>query len=99
MTAARFFAVLVALVPLLGSSGRADAAPPRAPAADEPRSLSDVLTGEAKTHYDIARILYRDGDHAGALAKFRRAYEISHDVRLLWNMAACEKNLRHYVKV
>jgi hypothetical protein len=77
------------------------ASPPVAPAppSDEPKSLSDLLTGEAKTHYDIARILYRDGDHAGALSKFRRAYELSHDVRLLWNMAACEKNLRHYVKV
>jgi hypothetical protein len=99
MTTVRFIALLVVLMPLLGTVAHAAPPPPRAPAADEPRSLSDVLTGEVKTHYDIARILYRDGDHAGALAKFRRAYEISHDVRLLWNMAACEKNLRHYVKV
>jgi hypothetical protein len=74
-------------------------APPAAPSPDEPRSVSDILTGDAKTQYDLARILYRDGDYASAVAKFRHAYEISKDVRLLWNMAACEKNLRHYVKV
>lgn len=67
--------------------------------AEEPRPLAQSLAGEAKTQYDVAKILYRDGDYAGALARFRRAYDVAHDPRLLWNMAACEKNLRHYVKV
>jgi hypothetical protein len=64
-----------------------------------PAPLGESLRGEARTSYDIGKILYRDGDHAGALAKFRRAYELTADPRLLWNMAACEKNLRRYRRV
>ena len=30
--------------------------------------------------------------------KYQHAFELSSDTRLLWNMAACEKGLRHYVK-
>lgn len=71
----------------------------RAAGAEDTRTLSDALSGEAKTHYDIGRILYRDGDWSGALVRFKRSYELSHEPRLAWNMAACEKNLRHYVRV
>jgi hypothetical protein len=39
-----------------------------------------------------------DGDSSGALAKFSHAYDVSHDARLLWNMAVCEKALRHYAR-
>lgn len=64
-----------------------------------PKSLSETLKGEARGDYESGRILYADGDFGGALIKFRDAYEIAKDPRLLWNMAACEKNLRHYAKV
>jgi PEGA domain-containing protein len=53
----------------------------------------------AKAEYAGARILYDDGDFAGALEKLRSAYDMSKDPRLLWNMAACQKNLRHYAEV
>jgi len=59
-------------------------------------SLSRTLQGEALSAYDSAKLLLEDGDYAGALSKFRRAYELSHDARLLWNMAVCEKEMRHY---
>ena len=59
-------------------------------------TLADTLTGPARTEYDSGRILFADTDYAGALLKFQRAFEFTPDVRLLWNMAACEKNLRHY---
>jgi hypothetical protein len=62
-------------------------------------SLSDSLTGMAKAEYEAAKILYADGDFAGASLKFQRAYEASKDARLLWNEAAAEKNLRRYVRV
>ncbi len=74
------------------------AAPAPAPAAP-PAPLTESLTGMAKAEYAAARILYDDGDFAGALEKLRSAYEISKDPRLLWNMAACQKNLRHYAEV
>lgn len=53
----------------------------------------------ARADYAAARILYEDGDYAGALTKLQAAYDASKDPRLLWNMAACEKAQRHYVSV
>jgi hypothetical protein len=61
--------------------------------------LGDSLGGEAKDAYDAARSLFLHGDYAGALVKFGRAFELSYDVRLLWDMGSCELNLKHYVKV
>ncbi|MCL2724644.1 MAG: PEGA domain-containing protein [Polyangiaceae bacterium] len=61
-------------------------------------SLSDSLSGDAKADYESGKILYADGDFASALVKFTNAYDKSKDARLEWNMAACEKNLRHYAR-
>jgi hypothetical protein len=75
--------------------------PPPAPAAapaPPSRPLAEVLKGEAKAEYDSAKVLYNDGDYTNAVLKFSTAYDKSHDPRLLWNMAACEKNLRHYAR-
>lgn len=93
---------LLALVWLsLGVPSLAWAQSPASPSStaaqtDAKPSLSDSLTGEAKADYESAKLLFGDGDSAGALVKFSSAYEKSKDVRLLWNMAACEKNLRRY---
>lgn len=94
---------------LLATSGALaapDATPnegPTSPAAADPAApvtpLADSLTGEAKTAYTAARILYEDGDFAGASTKLAAAYRLSQDPRLLWNMAAAEKSLRHYARV
>jgi hypothetical protein len=75
--------------------------PPTAPAASNanaPKPLSQTLTGDAKAAYDAAKLLVGDGDFAGAAIKFRAAHDTSHDARLLWNIAACEKNQRHYAR-
>jgi hypothetical protein len=82
----------------------APTAPSTAPAApggpaDFKKPLAESLTGVAKSEYEAGRLLYMDGDYAGAALKFQRAYEESKDPRLLWNTAAAEKNLRHYAKV
>jgi hypothetical protein len=85
-----------------GAAKQEPAAPSPPPAPTAPASkapLSESLTGEAKTEYDAGKILYEDGDYSGASLKFQRAYELSKDPRLLWNRAAAEKNLRHYVLV
>ncbi len=74
----------------------APAAPEPPPAPAGPAPLSESLSGEAKADYDSAKLLFADGDSAGAAIKFKSAYEKSKDPRLLWNMAACEKNLRRY---
>jgi len=61
--------------------------------------LSESLTGEAKEAYDAGKLLYADGDFSGARLKFERAHELSSDPRLLWNMAAAEKQQRRYDRV
>ncbi len=66
--------------------------------ASPPAPLTQSLTGEAKAAYDSGRLLFEDGDNPGALAKFSHSYDVSHDPRLLWNMATCEKELRHYAR-
>jgi hypothetical protein len=68
-------------------------------AGEAPLPLAQALTGPAKEQYDAAVLLFEDGDAAGALLKFREAYAASSDPRLLWNMAACEKQQRHYAKM
>jgi hypothetical protein len=67
--------------------------------ASAPLPLAESLTGAAKSEYAAARILYDDGDFGGAFEKLKSAYDLSKDPRLLWNMAACQKNLRHYAEV
>lgn len=78
----------------------AHAQPAQAPraAAAAPPSLADSLPGEARANYDAGRVLFEDQDYAGALVKFERAFKHTPDPRLLWNMAACEKSLRHYAR-
>ncbi|MEO6601590.1 MAG: PEGA domain-containing protein [Polyangiaceae bacterium] len=71
------------------------------PAAAEPKAaapLSQSLSGEAKSAYESGKLLVDDGDFAGALTKFKRSYDVSKDARLLWNMAVCEKEQRHYAR-
>jgi hypothetical protein len=84
------------------------AAPPPPPPAATPAAsstgpfttpLSESLTGAARGEYEAGKLLYNDGDYAGAALKFMRAYDESKDPRLLWNAAAAEKNLRRYVRV
>jgi hypothetical protein len=69
-----------------------------APETSGPVPLSDSLTGSAKEAYDAGKQLYRSGDFVGALLQFERAYDLSSDARLLWNVAICEKNLHHYAR-
>lgn len=61
--------------------------------------LSSALSGSAHEDYEQAKILYADKDFGGAVLKFQSAFDASGDPRLLWNMAAAEKNLRHYGRV
>lgn len=64
-----------------------------------PKPLAETLTGAAKDDYDTAMTAYSLKDYAGASIKFRAAYDKAKDARLLFNLASCEKNLRHYVKM
>jgi hypothetical protein len=69
-----------------------------AAATPAPAAAPDLLQGDAKRDYDAGKLLFGDGDFAGARLKFKAAYDATKDHRPLWNWAACEKNLRHYSK-
>jgi hypothetical protein len=75
--------------------------PPAGADTSSPRAagLSETLTGSAKMANDSANLLFVNGDFAGALTKFQQAYDLAKDARLLYQMAICEKNLRHYVRM
>jgi hypothetical protein len=72
---------------------------PAAAKPSKPKPLAESLPPDAKADYATGKVLFTDGDFAGALIKFEAAFAKFNDPRLLWNMAACEKNLRHYAKV
>ena len=101
-------AIALLLVPSVALGQMRGSSPPsspattlQAPAPPTPLpspSLADSLQGVAKADYEAAKLLYRDGDFRGALVKFQAAFASSKDPRLLWNMAVCEKELRHYAK-
>ena len=87
--------------PAIPAPSAAPAPPSAAPAQSSApvAPLAESLQGSARADYAGARILYEDGDYAGAYTKLESAYVASRDPRLLWNMAACEKALRHYANV
>jgi PEGA domain-containing protein len=85
--------------PAAASPPGATADPPTAPSSAAAAPLGESLQGSARADYAAARVLYEDGDYLGAQTKLAAAYEASKDPRLLWNMAACEKALRHYASV
>jgi hypothetical protein len=61
--------------------------------------LSQSLQGPAKDAYESGRLLAANHDFVGALAKFQQAYSFSNEPRLLFNMAVCNKELRHYARM
>lgn len=71
-----------------------------APAADalppEYFELRNDLADPARSHFDVATQLFQAGDYVGAFLKFNLAYKQSHDPRLLWSLAVCEKAQHRY---
>src|SRR5580692_2580909 len=61
-------------------------------------SLADSLPADARRDYDAGKLLFEDGDYATALLKYQAAYDRTRDSRLLWNVAVCQKDQRHYAK-
>jgi hypothetical protein len=61
--------------------------------------LSESLWGEAREAYQAANALDDAHDFGGALTKYQQAYDASHDPRLLFNMAICERDLHAYARM
>ena len=62
------------------------------------KTVREELPEAAKKEWDAARELLEANDYAGALVEYLRAYEISKNPRVLYNVGICEKNLRHYAR-
>jgi PEGA domain len=84
-------ALLLSIV-LMSPSGFA------APKGAKPRTVREELPDPARKDWDAARDLLDTSDFAGALVEYQRAYEQSKNPRVLYNVAICEKNLRHYAR-
>ncbi len=69
-----------------------------APQAPKPKTVREELPEAARKDWDAARDLLDTSDFAGALVEYQRAYEQSKNPRVLYNVAICEKNLRHYAR-
>jgi hypothetical protein len=63
------------------------------------RPLAESLQGAAKEAYTAAGLLHNRGEYAAAATKYEEAYDLSKDPRLLFNIAACEKELHKYARM
>src|SRR5580658_3272029 len=67
----------------------------------QPQAAVDVRTqlpDAAKHAWDAAKQLANAADYRGALVEFQRAYELSHNPRVLFNLGVTEKLLTHYAR-
>jgi hypothetical protein len=69
-----------------------------APKAPKPKTVREELPDAARKDWDAARDLLDTSDFAGALVEYQRAYDLSKNPRVLYNVAVCQKNLRHYAR-
>lgn len=63
-----------------------------------PKRVRDALKGPALEAFDRGSALFGDGDPKGARAEFERAYELSKEPRVLYNIAVCDKAVRRYAR-
>jgi hypothetical protein len=88
------FPSLLSVFTLLATSAVAQEGP-----SHPQKPLAATLQGTARDAYGSARLLFKQGDFAGAANKYEQAYGLSKDPRLLFDMAICEKNLRAYARM
>jgi hypothetical protein len=70
----------------------------QATADEPPADLRNQLPEPARHAWDAAKQLAGASDYRGALVEFQRAYELSHDPRVLYNVGITEKLLTHYAR-
>jgi hypothetical protein len=85
----------VALAATLAARTAHAAPPPAPPPAPDVRAQ---LGEPARRAWDAAKQLAGASDYKGALVEFQRAYELSHNPRVLYNLGVTEKLLTHYAR-
>ncbi len=91
--------LLLALALSMESVAFAQAAP-GAPSAGPtaPADVRATLPDPARRAWDAAKQLAEANDYTGALVEFQRAYELSQNPRVLYNVGVVEKLLTHYAR-
>ena len=89
---ARYFGVMVAVLLVTPSA----MAQPVAPPGDSKGEAKPDATKEAEQHYLRGKQLFDEGDYSLALVEFNRAYEISPNYRVLFNIAQINIQLFNY---
>ncbi|HMJ14152.1 MAG TPA: tetratricopeptide repeat protein, partial [Polyangiaceae bacterium] len=92
---------LLAIQMLLSGAAFAEPARPlqRAPAqAAGPSVSATENTEKARAHFTRGVQFYNNGDYKLALIEFRRAHELSHNYRVLYNIGQVNHQLGNYTK-
>ncbi|HNS96653.1 MAG TPA: PEGA domain-containing protein [Polyangiaceae bacterium] len=61
-------------------------------------SIRAELPEEARRSWDLAIELFEARDYQGARVEFMRAFDLSRNPRVLFNVGVCDKNLRRYAR-
>jgi tetratricopeptide (TPR) repeat protein len=70
--------------------------PLAATALPAPPSGKAEAPDEGRDHFNRGVALFHEGDYRAALVEFRRAYEISHKYRVLYNIGQAEFEVQNY---
>lgn len=70
--------------------------PTSAWAQPPPSKVIDALSGDAKDAFNRARVSFSKGDFAAAREDFQRAFDLSQEPRVLYNVAVCLKEQGKY---
>jgi hypothetical protein len=91
--------VSLASAPLFSEpSAWAQGQPTKPAKAPKRKPIRDELPEQARKHWEAARELFDAKDFSGALIEYQRAYDISKNPRVLYNVGVCEKSLKHYAR-
>jgi len=88
---------LLALSPLLSSSTAWTQPKDPPESGRDAQPSSGAAREEAKRRFDRGVELYREANHEAALIEFRRSYELTHEYRVLYNIAQVCFQLKDYV--
>jgi hypothetical protein len=89
----------LALALVLPSVGvHAQPAPAKPAKAQARASIRTELPEDARRSWDSAIELFEARDYQGARVEFMRAWELSRNPRVLFNVGVCDKNLRRYAR-
>jgi hypothetical protein len=88
---------IVAILLAASLTAQTASAQPKAPAA-APADVRSQLPEPARKAWDAAKQLAAANDYKGALVEFQRAFDLSQNPRVLFNVGVTEKLLTHYAR-